>query len=80
VDLRGNVQVSRAARTGQSEMSLETARLLVFPKRNQLSAPGPVDISDANLNVHASAMEFDAKQRVIKLTGRVQARYTYGKS
>lgn len=80
VDLRGNVHVVRAARAGQSDLSLKTARLLVFPKRNQLSAPGPVDISDANLNVHASAMEFDSKQRIIKLTGRVQARYTYGKS
>jgi len=39
-----------------------------------------VEISDANLNVHAGAMEFNSKQRVIKLTGRVQARYTYGKS
>jgi lipopolysaccharide export system protein LptC len=30
--------------------------------------------------VHASTMEFNYKQRVVKLTGRVQARYTYGKS
>jgi lipopolysaccharide export system protein LptC len=80
VDLRGNVRVLRAAQKGQSALSLETARLLVFPERNLLQAPGPVEISDANLNVHASAMEFDYKQRVIKLTGRVQARYTYGKS
>jgi len=80
VDLRGNVQVLRAAREGQSALSLETERLLVFPERNLLSAPGPVDINDANFNVHASAMEFNSKLRVIKMTGRVKARYTYGKS
>ncbi len=80
VDLRGNVHVLRAARAGRSELSLETERLLVFPKRDLLRAPGPVEIRDDNLNVHASAMEFNSKQRVIKLTGRVQARYTFGKS
>lgn len=80
VDLRGDVHVLRAARAGQSALSLETAQLLVFPKRNLLRSPGPVQISDANLNVRARAMEFNSKQRIIKLTGRVQARYTYGKS
>jgi len=80
VDLRGDVHVLRAARAGQSALSLVTARLLVFPKRDLLRSPGPVQISDANLNVRARAMEFNSKQRIIKLTGRVQARYTIGKS
>lgn len=80
VDLRGDVHVVRAAREGQSALSLKTARLLAFTELDLLRAPGPVEISDANLNVHAGAMEFNSKQRVIKLTGRVQARYTYGKS
>lgn len=80
VDLRGDVHVMRAARAGQSALSLKTARLLVFPKRDLLRAPGTVEISDANMAVHAGAMEFHSKQRVIKLTGRVKARYTYGKS
>jgi len=80
VDLRGDVHVLRAARKGQSALSLKTARLLVFTELDLLRAPSPVEISDANLNVHAGAMEFHSKQRVITLTGRVQARYTYGKS
>lgn len=75
VDLRGNVNVVRAARTGQSAMSLRTARLLVFPERDLLRAPGAVDLHDATLNLRAGAMEYDARQRTIKLTGRVQARY-----
>jgi lipopolysaccharide export system protein LptC len=70
----------RAARKGQSALSLKTSRLLVFTELDLLRAPSPVQISDANLNVRAGAMEFNSKQRVITLTGRVQARYTYGKS
>lgn len=80
VDLRGEVVVERAARAGQSVMSLRTARLLVFPERNLLRAPGAVDMVDKNLNLRAGAMEYNAQQRVIKLTGRVKARYIPGKS
>lgn len=76
VDLQGEVNVVREAHAGQSAMSLRTARLFVFPERDLLRAPGPVDLQDATLKVHAGAMEYDAKQRLIKLTGRVQARYT----
>jgi lipopolysaccharide export system protein LptC len=57
-------------------MTLNTARLIVFPERKLLRAPGTVDIQDATLKARAGAMEYDAKQRIIKLTGRVQARYT----
>lgn len=78
VDLRGDVIVERAARPGQSAMTLRTEQLLVFPERNLLRAPGAVDIRDATLAVRAGAMEYDAGQRVIKLTGRVQARYISG--
>jgi len=80
VELNGDVHVLRAARKGQSALSLKTSRLLVFTELDLLRAPSPVQISDANLNVRAGAMEFNSKQRVITLTGRVQARYTYGKS
>lgn len=79
VDLVGNVAVERAARPGQSAMTLRSARLLVFPDRNQLRSPGPVEIQDATLNARADAMEYDAKRRVVKLTGRVHARYISGK-
>ena len=79
VDLRGDVLVERAARPGQSLMSVRSARLLVYPERDQLRSPGPVEIQDATLNVRADAMEYDAKLRVVKLTGRVRARYLSGK-
>lgn len=80
VDLRGEVKVLREARAGQPAMTLQTARLIVFPERNLLRAPGPVDVQDATLKLRAGAMEYNAGQRVIKLTGRVQARYLSGKS
>jgi len=79
VDLHGDVLVERAARSGQSPMTLRSARLLVFPERDQLRSPGPVEIQDATLNLRADAMEYDARQRIIKLTGRVHARYLSGK-
>jgi lipopolysaccharide export system protein LptC len=76
VDLQGAVKVVRKAHAGQSAMTQNTARLIVFPERKLLRAPGTVDIQDATLKARAGAMEYDAKQRIIKLTGRVQARYT----
>ena len=79
VDLHGDVLVERAAKQGQSPMTLRSARLLVFPERDQLRSPGPVEIQDATLNLRADAMEYDARQRIIKLTGRVHARYLSGK-
>ena len=79
VDLRGEVKVEREARAGQSALTLRTARLIVFPERNLLRSPGPVDVQDATLKMHAGAMEYNASQRLIKLTGRVQARYSSGR-
>jgi lipopolysaccharide export system protein LptC len=80
VDLHGDVIVERAAHLGQSAMTLRTAQLLVFPERDQLRAPGAVDVRDDTLTLRADAMEYDAKRRVIKLTGRVKARYISGKT
>lgn len=80
VVLFGDVVVERAARPGQSAMSLRTERLLVFPERDLLRAPGAVDIRDGIVEVHAGAMEYAAKQRLIKLTGRVRARYIAGQN
>ena len=75
VDLRDDVNVVRAAHAGQSAMTLRTARLLVFPEQDQLRSPGPVDIRDDLLTVRAGAMHYDARLRVIKLSGRVHTRY-----
>jgi lipopolysaccharide export system protein LptC len=60
-------------------MTLRTERLLVFPERDLLRAPGTVEVRDDTLNVRANGMEYDARRRLIKLTGRVQARYISGK-
>ena len=75
VELLGRVIVDRAARPGQSAMTLRTERLLVFPENDRLRAPGAVEVVDATLNVRAGAMDYDIEKRLIKLTGRVQARY-----
>ncbi|MEW6253731.1 MAG: LPS export ABC transporter periplasmic protein LptC, partial [Planctomycetota bacterium] len=79
VALQGDVVVERAATPGQSRMTLRTARLLVFPDRDLIRAPGAVELSDAGMRVQAGAMDYDARRRVIKLTGRVQARYAPNK-
>jgi len=79
VDLRGNVTILREAGPGQSALTLRTARLIVFPERDLLRAPGAIDVEDATFKIRAGAMEYDAGQRVIKLTGRVNARYISGK-
>ena len=75
VDLRGDVNVVRAAHAGHSAMTLRTARLLVFPEQELLRAPGPVDIRDDLLTLRAGAMQYDAQRRLIKFTGRVHTRY-----
>lgn len=80
VILQGNVNVIRAARLGQAAMTINSEKLIVLPESNQLRSPGPVEIRDANLNLRAGSMEYNASQRIIKLKGRVQARYISRKS
>ncbi|MCA1977820.1 MAG: LPS export ABC transporter periplasmic protein LptC [Thiobacillus sp.] len=75
VDLFGDVRVMREARPGQSAMTLTTARLLVYPERKLLRAPGAVEVTDKTMALHAGAMEYRAGPRIVKLTGRVKARY-----
>ena len=79
VELLGEVLVERAAHAGQSLMTMRSTRLLVFPERNLMRSPGPVTIHDATLDLRANTMEYDARQRILKLSGRVQARYISGK-
>jgi lipopolysaccharide export system protein LptC len=74
IDLQGKVVIVRAARPGQAEMTLRTERLLVYPERDLLHAPGAVTLNDGTVAVQAGAMEYDAKRRVVKLSGRVKAR------
>lgn len=80
VDLRGDVVVERAARPGQSLMTLKTERLLLFPERDRLRAPGAVEVRDDTMEVRAGGMEYDARQRTMQFTGRVSARHISGKT
>ncbi len=75
VNLLGDVNVVRAAHAGRSAMTLRTQKMLLFPDLKLMRAPGRVDVHDDTLDVRAGAMEYDADQRIIKLTGRVNARY-----
>lgn len=75
IELTGSVDVTRAARPGQSAMTLLTERLLVYPDRNLLRAPGRVTLRDDNLDIQAGAMEYRAGPRQVYLTGRVKTRY-----
>jgi lipopolysaccharide export system protein LptC len=80
VDLQGDVELVRAGQAGKSPLSLRTARLLVFLEQDRMRAPGPVDVRDNALTLHAGAMQYDAKRQLITLTGRVKARYLSGRT
>lgn len=77
VELRGDVVVERAAHADQPAMTLRTAQLLVFPDQDLLRSPGPVTIDDGVQALRAGAMEYNAELRVIRLSGRVHARYVH---
>ena len=79
VSFLGRVNILRVATAGQPALSLDTERLLVFPENETLHAPGPVEIRGSGLNARGSAMDLDAKRRVIKLAGRVKAQYQHAK-
>jgi lipopolysaccharide export system protein LptC len=79
IDLHDEVRIVRAAQPGQSVMTLRTARLLVYPERNLLHAPGTVEVHDDTMELRAGAMEYNANQRIIKLSGRVNTRYLSGR-
>lgn len=75
IDLRGKVVIVRAAHAGQSAMTLRTEHLLVYPEQDLLRAPGAVSLNDGTVAAQAGAMEYDAKRRVVKLSGRVNAHF-----
>jgi len=79
IDLQGEVIVVRAAQPGQSVMTLRTARLLAYPDRNLLRAPTTVEVHDDTMDLRAGAMEYNANQRIIKLSGGVKTRYISGR-
>lgn len=77
VELTGNVQITRSAPSGMADMMLRTALLRVYPDQERMRATGTVEIRDNRMVANAQAMDFDARTRVIKLTGRVKARFEH---
>ena len=80
VTMENNVRVTRAATPQNAALQLTTQRLLVYPKRDLLRAPGAVDLQGAGLNLRAGRMEVQSTQRIIKFSGRVKALYQNAKS
>ena len=80
VTMENNVRVTRAATPQNAALQLTTQRLLVYPKRDLLRAPGVVHVEGAGLNLTAGRMEVQSTQRIIKFSGRVKALYQNAKS
>ena len=80
VIMQNNVRITRAATTENSALTFTTQRLLVYPDRDLLRAPGSVSVQGAGLNLRAARMEVQSKRRIIKLSGRVKALYQNAKS
>lgn len=80
VRMENNVQVTRLATPQNGALQLNTQRLLVYPKRDLLRAPGAVTVQGDGLNLRAGRMEIQSKQRMIKFSGRVKALYQNAKS
>lgn len=75
VVMENNVRVTRAATPQESALTFTTQRLLVYPERDLLRAPGEVTMKGPGLDLRAANMEVQSKQRIIKLSGRVKALY-----
>ena len=80
VSMENNVRVTRAATPQNGALQLDTQRLLVYPKRDLLRAPGAVAVQGDGINLRAGRMEIQSKQRLIKFSGRVKALYQNAKS
>ena len=79
VSMENNVRVTREETTPGSALTLTTQRLLVYPERDLLRAPGAVNVIGPGLNLNAARMEVNSNQRIIKFSGRVKARYQNAK-
>lgn len=76
VYIQDQVKVVRAAEAGRGEMTLLTEYLHVMPDEEIAKTDRPVSILQAPRTViRATGMEFDKKQRILKLGGRVRVHY-----
>lgn len=71
-----NVQVVRGAMPGRGELKVLTEYLHVLPEQEIAVTDRPVSILQApHTVIHGSGMEYDKKQRTLKLSGRVRVHY-----
>lgn len=75
VSLENHVTITRLGTDANPGLTLTTERLLLYPERDYLRAPGPVRIVGPGLNLVAASMEMQTTRRIIKLSGRVKAHY-----
>jgi len=80
ISMENNVRVTRAATPQNAALQFTTQRLLVYPERDLLRAPGAVHVQGPGLDLRAARMEVQSTQRVIKFSGRVKALYQNAKS
>lgn len=73
--LRNNVKIIRAATPEQSERTLTTDYLHIFPERDFAETDHPVTMIDAWNIVHAHGMEMDNQARTLKLFGQVDSQH-----
>lgn len=71
----GEVNFLRPANGGRSELSLRTSRLDVLTQKSQVMTNEPVTIQQPGLQITANGLHLYGNTRVLKLKGRVKARY-----
>ncbi len=71
----GNTRLKRLETQGREVMSLSSQSLKVLTEQEQIIAQHPVTITAPGLHLTAAAMQLSGKTRILKLTGRVKARF-----
>ncbi len=75
VFLRDEVKIVRAASAAQSEMTITTSYLHVIPDLDLADTDRPVTVMDAHNIVHAVGLQFDNKERIVKLLAQVKSQH-----
>jgi lipopolysaccharide export system protein LptC len=70
-----NVSLRRMAYAGRGILSVESQSLKVLPDQEQIISLQPVTIAAPGLQVSAMGMQLSGKTRILKLKGRVKARF-----
>ena len=75
VFLRDEVKIVRAASAAQSEMTITTSYLHVIPDLDLADTDRPITMMDAHNIVHAVGLQFDNKERIVKLLAQVKSQH-----